>query len=82
MGKIKISIKDSEVVYRDTSVPFKLLKKEILKTHGEFALKYQLTKHFDKTTGEIHRKYAWDNIFHTLKATGELINILNKLINE
>jgi hypothetical protein len=78
---IKIHTNQQELEYKGIYFPFKVIKKLIESIADPKDLKgYCIHKTFDKVTGNIIRKYAWETIFYDLNNSGALAPILDDII--
>ena len=74
-------IQGEEILYRGLYIPLKKVKRVVEEEFPREVLrKYQIDKSFDKSTGNISYKYAWDSILHDNENKVKVI--LNRLIDE
>lgn len=72
-----------DVEYKDTFIPLKLIK-SMINTELLDRSKYELVggRSFDKITGKITRKFAWDAVIDDMIADGSLEPILDKILSQ
>lgn len=83
-NRVKVSLTNGDVTHKGVSIPFRKLREPILKRHIELCMEFELkgARKFNKETGEIERKFAWDSIFIELRNSGELVKIFNQILKE
>jgi hypothetical protein len=82
-NRIKLKTSEQEVRYKGLCFSYTALKKKILaSTHVSQLTPYVIKKHFNKETGNIDCKYAWESIFLDMREDGRLATILEEIINE
>jgi hypothetical protein len=85
---MKINTNQQEVEYRGLFFPFNAVKKSVLaavetkQIPSELLRSHCIHKTFNKHTGKIDRKYAWDSVFADLYAKGWLEELLNGIIQK
>lgn len=77
---VKFLYRSDEALYKGVYVPLRLLKEKVKDEYPGMVHDHQIYKTFNKNTGEIDRKYAWDSIFYKLTKNKKIYKILDKLI--
>ena len=80
---IRINTNQQEIEYKGIFFPFKKVKEVIRKVVPEELLRdHCVHKKFNRITGQIDRKYAFDAVFEDLAALGILQVLLDDIIEE
>lgn len=80
---LRINTNKQEVEYNGIFFPFNYLKTALKNTFPEERFfRFCIHKTFNKHTGHIDRKYAWDSVFQDLHANGLLTPVLDQIIVE
>jgi hypothetical protein len=77
-----IRINLQEIQYNNIFFPIRIVKKYIIKLYESRLKPYTIYKTFNKVTGNIDRKYAWDTIFHDFNSSNQLRDVLNRILND
>lgn len=78
---LRINTNKQEVEYKGLFFPFNTLKKTLRNTFPEERFfRFCIHKTFNKHTGQIDRKYAWDSVFQDLHDNGLLTPVLDQII--
>jgi hypothetical protein len=80
---MRINTNKQEIEYRGIFFPFTHIKTILLNTMPEQTFsRHCIHKTFNKHTGQIERKYAWDSVFQDLHDQGKLSPVLDNIIQQ
>jgi hypothetical protein len=84
MKNLKINWKEGEVRHKGFFIPLNQVKKWILGNgYRDVVLQNEVYRSFNKITGEIDRKFAWDTVFFHVHKDYGLKNVFDEiLVNE
>lgn len=80
---IKILQNQQEVQYQGNFIPFNKIKSAAIGlVSPEYLERFVILKKFNKVTGNVDRKYAWDSLMYEMRADGLLKQVLDAIIKK